>query len=350
MSELIQKNDNRNTIRWKLLTGASALALTVSFNVAKAEDSSQPTIWIEADGQFARQDANTEAFLPPFLYSSQFDGLSQINRKAPSVWDEGGKISFQPEDTDWVLSAGIRFGKASRHASQIQITAQGTPGYGVNFTAYQDFSSSSIEGHTIVDFQVGKDVGLGKFGSGGHSLLGLGVRFAQFNSKSNISIHSQPTNVVRTHYRYYASFAADRKFRGLGPSLSWDASANIAGNGQDGSISLDWGVNGAVLFGRQQARVHRQVMEKHTFITFSRYIQHIDPVYTHSASPDRSKSVAVPNLGAFAGVSWRTPNAKVNFGYRADMFFGTIDGGIDAAKKENRSFNGPYASISIGLP
>ena len=41
MSELIQKNDNRATIRWKLLTGASALALTAyvsSAAIAKAED------------------------------------------------------------------------------------------------------------------------------------------------------------------------------------------------------------------------------------------------------------------------------------------------------------------------
>ena len=41
MSELIKNNDNRATIRWKLLTGASALALTAyvsSAAVAKAED------------------------------------------------------------------------------------------------------------------------------------------------------------------------------------------------------------------------------------------------------------------------------------------------------------------------
>ena len=41
MSELIQKHDNRATIRWKLLTGASALALTAyvsSTAMAGAED------------------------------------------------------------------------------------------------------------------------------------------------------------------------------------------------------------------------------------------------------------------------------------------------------------------------
>jgi hypothetical protein len=35
--------------------------------------------------------------------------------------------------------------------------------------------------------------------------------------------------------------------------------------------------------------------------------------------------------------------------YRADFFFGAMDGGIDTAKKENVGFYGPFATISIGL-
>ena len=57
MSELIQKNDNRATIRWKLLTGASALALTAyvsSAGMAKAEDTDRPPIWIELGGRWSR--------------------------------------------------------------------------------------------------------------------------------------------------------------------------------------------------------------------------------------------------------------------------------------------------------
>jgi hypothetical protein len=58
-----------------------------------------------------------------------------------------------------------------------------------------------------------------------------------------------------------------------------------------------------------------------------------------SASPSaRDKNVVVPNPSGFAGVSWRYPNAKVSVGYRADMFFGAIDGGIDIAHRENRAF------------
>ena len=57
----------------------------------------------------------------------------------------------------------------------------------------------------------------------------------------------------------------------------------------------------------------------------------------------------VPNIGGFAGISWRLPTAKVSIGYRADFFFNAIDGGIAARKSENRGFYGPFASISIGI-
>ena len=60
--------------------------------------------------------------------------------------------------------------------------------------------------------------------------------------------------------------------------------------------------------------------------------------------------VIVPNVGGFAGLSFRYADAKVSFGYRADFFFGAIDGGIDARKSETLGFYGPFATISIGLP
>jgi len=63
----------------------------------------------------------------------------------------------------------------------------------------------------------------------------------------------------------------------------------------------------------------------------------------------RSHSVTVPNVGGFAGLSFRYTNAKVSLGYRADFFFGAMDNGIDRKTLEDRGFYGPYASIGIGL-
>ena len=56
-----------------------------------------------------------------------------------------------------------------------------------------------------------------------------------------------------------------------------------------------------------------------------------------------------PMSAALLGLSWRVQDFKVSMGYRADFFFGAMDTGIDAAKKSNTTFNGPYASISVGL-
>ena len=48
-------------------------------------------------------------------------------------------------------------------------------------------------------------------------------------------------------------------------------------------------------------------------------------------------------------MSFKYNNAKVSFGYRADEFFGAMDGGIDARKSENVGFFGPLRNLSIGL-
>jgi hypothetical protein len=50
-----------------------------------------------------------------------------------------------------------------------------------------------------------------------------------------------------------------------------------------------------------------------------------------------------------AGISFRYPNAKVSFGYRADLFLGAMDVGIDARHTKDRNFYGPFATISLGL-
>ena len=60
--------------------------------------------------------------------------------------------------------------------------------------------------------------------------------------------------------------------------------------------------------------------------------------------------MTVPNLGGFAGFSYRFGgDAKISIGYKADFFFGAIDGGIDTRKNENRGFYGPFACICIGI-
>ena len=168
-------------------------------------------------------------------------------------------------------------------------------------TEFAETKVRSSEDHLVLAFQAEKDVGLGLFLRDRSSFVSIGVRFVEFRSQSNISMKSDPD------------------------------------------------VNAALLFGRQKAKIHHQ--------TTGRFHSSFAPdtalpiTYQRSTAPDhtRSRDVVVPNVGGFAGFSVRYPSAKVSFGYKADFFFGAVDGGIDVRRTEDVGFHGPYASVSIGL-
>ncbi|HEY5239531.1 MAG TPA: hypothetical protein VIJ62_14210 [Rhizomicrobium sp.] len=352
MSEAIQKHGNRNPIHWRLLTGVSVLALTAyvsSTGMATAEDSSQPQFWIELGGQLARNQTDLEPYLPPFVLTTPrppFETISpqSVQKAEPSSWDGNAGIAFRPTGSDWIFSAAFLYGKANRDRSLRQQTANpagGGTAYGGVAVAYQIVTSRNSEDHAIADFHAGRDFGLGM---GVNSTINFGIRYVQFNAKSDALIQSWPTNTYYfgLHHRIHGHLLADRKFDGIGPSLSWDATAALAGSAADGEIAADWGFNGALLFGRQTVRGHHQT----TNIAYIHYPTHISHLTVPLA---RSKQVTVPNLGGFAGMSWRSSHAKVSIGYRADFFFGAMDGGIDTAHRENVGFYGPFATISVGI-
>jgi iron complex outermembrane recepter protein len=380
MSELINTRTGRNDLRWKLLTTVSALALIGSLSATPAakadDDTDRPTVWIELGGQLSRLGDGQEVFDPAFPGSPARPSIfspSQKFEKPPSYSiDEIGKISFQPEDSNWVLAASVRYGRSVSRKSAHQQT------YPKLFTKYFNgtyksfaypraarFADTSVhdnEQHLILDFQAGKDVGLGMFGGRtGSSTVSLGVRFAQFTTKTNIAIRSDPdwhfsytylpTKLVsrQPYHSNYAKLEASSSFHGIGPSLSWNASMPFAGAPQRGELLLDWGLNAALLFGRQKTRVHHHTTELYqhgrAFYPLPKTVEY------QNAPPSRisSRTVMVPNVGAFAGLTFKFPNVKVSAGYRADIFFGAMDGGIDTRKSENRGFYGPFMSVSIGM-
>jgi iron complex outermembrane recepter protein len=407
-------------IRWQLLATVSAAALLASAYGVDAADSARPLLWIELGGQLDQLSDSQDAFKPAFLNSiTQANLLSALDVQHSSKFalDPQAKITFQPEDSDWVFSASVRYGRSQAKHSKHQQTpnalvpvaghmhfppplATKYPTKYIVKTGYSFYPNGRVkfaggeseqsERHAIVDFQAGKDVGLGMFGGRGSSVLSAGIRIAQFSSKAHVDMHADPdvqypTSPISTffqlrQFKYYDSirlhdYAAmsdsKRSFRGIGPSLSWNASAPVAGNSESGEITIDWGINGAVLFGRQKASGHHQTKTQEyyglgckkgfpdqnnlTGVRGCLFIPAVQesghPYHTSSSSGgfDRSRSVTVPNLGGFAGLSFRYADAKISLGYRADLFFNAIDGGIDARKNENRAFFGPYASISIGL-
>lgn len=372
MSELIVTSRCGKSFRGCLLATASAFSamyLTSAWTSALADGDEKPTVWIELGGQLERTEVGQQAFDPQFNTTIAASGFtSPLNFERMPRYSDGleGKITFDPRGTDWIFSAGLRYGRSngSKFVHEQKPALKSRFKFLSKYTtktanaAYSETRSRSNESHTVLDFQAGRDVGLGLFGRDGSSVISGGLRFAQFSAKSNSLVHARPdvTLVQGTvfgspfpfayYHQYMASFSRAIDFRGIGPSLSWDASAVIA-KGESSSISIDWGINAAILFGRQKASVH------HKSSRSSHYYEGKYPqTYQYpikSGDDDRSHSVIVPNLGGFAGLSFRYDAAKIKFGYRADFFFGAVDGGIDARKSGALDFHGPFATISIGL-
>lgn len=386
MSELTNARPVGELFRWSLLAGASAAVLLAAIGMsgACADETDRPTVWIELGGQLERVDGGAGAFAPRFfsqINTATFTSPVEIQRLPRYAVGGEGRVSFQPEGSSLSFSVGVRYGRSNNSRKLHQESQPGSayeylsvPLFNLHQGAYipapaKGFVSTvsrNDESHVVMDFQVGKDVGLGLFGHHSESNVSGGLRFAQFSSASSVSVNADPDfHFSYVHYSHLPPplppFPANvdaaipkwhidnfkgevaRSFRGLGPTVAWNSSAVIAGN-QAEELTFDFGANLAVLFGRQKVQSH------HATTSVYHYRQSASaPPDHHSYTYPRSRSVVVPNVGGFAGLSLEFPNAKISFGYRADMFFGAVDGGIDTRKTFDRAFFGPFADFSIGL-
>lgn len=385
MSELIDTRAKGAIIRRQLLATASAITLAAyiaSTNFASAEDADRPTVWIELGGQVEAVQGSDGPFIAPFMTAVtptpapyRGDFLTATQRAPRESFGIEGKIVFQPEDSDWKFSAAIRYGRAHarRHAHNQTAVAPvifhysyaGYTGHATKYFGNEPFADARVlinQSHAVLDFEAGKDVGLGIFGRESSSVVSAGVRFAQFSSESAVNIYARPSIVTAyaplfggiyvpqsAFHQYTMRANSQRSFLGIGPSLSWDASTSLVGNDHI-KLTADWGINAALLFGRQKAKTsHMTRAYDRTGTVYP------NPAYTHlyptrtTDNPLRSRAIIVPNLGGFAGLSVKYSNAKVSFGYRADFFFGALDTGTDARRTQDLGFHGPFATISIGL-
>ena len=205
-----------------------------------------------------------------------------------------------------------------------------------------------------MDFAVGRDVGIGIFGRDGTGTVSAGVRLAQFNSRSSSTIGADPhvnfvTEVSQKYHNLYdIKETEERSFHGMGPEVMWDASQPVWGDPENGEIAIDWGVNAGILFGRQSVHTHSKTFYCHVpDIDFGQ--GHCTAPSTQTSSMTRSRRATVPDLGGYIGASMKYHNAKLSFGYRADHFFGAMDGGQTAAERYDRGFYGPYMNVTVGL-
>jgi hypothetical protein len=388
MSELMMTRGGHK-VRRGLLSTVSAMTLLLSaasMGAAFAEDAAdRPNVWIELGVQAERNDGSQQPFAPPFVLTQPrpaFETISPIDTQRLPRYSVGGegRIVFEPDNTHWVLAAGIRYGRSNGKKIVHQQTVAAP--YPVVVGTYHGYLTQTIEkfahteakhhsSYTVLDFMAGQDVGLGLFGGHGKSVFSLGVRYAQFSNQSHVSISSDPDFHVTLvqipwfpstyppvpfsgpHHAYKGVLDRSHNFHGMGPSVSWEASAPLTRSNNEAEISLDWGLNASVLFGRQKARTSHRT----TGFYYPKYISaySTNVAYRNPTTPGesirhpRSRSVVVPNVGGFAGLSFRYANAKVSLGYRADFFFGAMDTGVDGRHTSDRNFYGPFARIGIGL-
>jgi|HubBroStandDraft_2_1064218.scaffolds.fasta_scaffold73140_2 iron complex outermembrane receptor protein len=390
MSELINKS-NCHAIQRRLLSSVSVLAFLASACAtgdaeAADDDGDRPLIWIELGGQAETPAGQGDAFVPAFLAGNPnasilWTGTSPIQAQKPPLFNFGeeAEVIFQPESSHWVFSASVRYGRSVGSKEVDHQTNRlfyvnytyGVPSPGENPRGIDKFSDTHVhhlESHSILDFSAGKDVGMGMFGKSSSSTLSLGVRFAQFASKTTFDVRARPevefkygnlANFGRPgatfqfpyYHTYHATAQATRSFHGAGPSLSWNASTPFIGSVQEGEVTFDWGANAALLFGRQKAHVKH--LESQRYVSWQFALNggqnYHSPYPVIFGGHDKVRTVTVPNAGGFVGLSFCYSDAKLSVGYRADLFFGAMDGGIDTAKKENVGFYGPFATVSIGL-
>lgn len=374
MRELNKTNPGYTDLRWQMLVTVSGAALLASLGGAvAAEANDHPSVWLELGGRLERVDGRQELFLPDFTRlnadTDVFSPLSAAETQRSPRYSVGGeaRLSFQPNMSDWVFSAAIRFGRSNssrlvhqqKHATPVPLRFDfGTSAAYVRryHTSFFDTQTMARESHMILDFQVGKDVGLGLFGAG-NSSLSFGIRVAQFNVASRADLYAVPNiyygtgfaNALHAHRTFYEAHGNIRSsFQGIGPTVSWNASAPLAGDEHDASLDIDWGINAAVLFGRQ--KTYGSQSSAGTYYQkygLGRY--RATALYARLTNISRQNSVIVPNVGGFAAISYRLPSAKISLGYRVDGFFGAMDSGIGSRVKSDRSFYGPFATISVGL-
>lgn len=337
MSELVLTR--KQPVRWHLLASASAFALLANVAAIPAATADEDNhFYIELGGQYAMQSGGSTGWFLPFAapgvggeggeggesgqrIHSPFGPPGEILpiHAGPS-WDFAGALKLQPADSDLIFSLGVKFGRNGQRNASAAV-ARPTEYY----SGYYTGRASHRESHANIDFQVGKDFGLGMFGHDGTSVFSVGLRYAHFTAHTDSAFYTSTK-----YFSGHGNTVARRSFVGIGPMISWEASAPVS-DMDGGIISVDWGVNAAVLFGRQKADGILLYDDGYALETF------------------RSRNVTVPAVGGFAGLSWRPADSplRVSFGYQVDAYFNVLDAGAFQRMQVDRIQHGPFLKIGI---
>jgi hypothetical protein len=251
------------------------------------------------------------------------------NIKPKWGWEGAAGFDWVPQGWGpWHLSGQFRYGTAQRtqafHGSTTLIVPTGT-----TLIAIASNNEKIRDDHWLVDFAVGRDLGLG---NGSNAQWKLGLRVADLRAKLTAS-GSVATTPGKT-----GVFSTVQKatFVGAGPRLGVDGSTPLGGG-----WSIDWLGGVAVLFGERQT----------TQTTFPTPVGAgvFLPITSASAISD---TTAVFNVDGQAGLSyWFSPTFKITASYRVDAYFsalktvkpGTANGSFNSL---DQIYNGPMLRLT----
>ncbi len=250
-------------------------------------------------------------------------------------FEYGGKIGVTatPLGSPMDYSLFVSYGRSTNKDSV------GIPNFNILAPYYIDYSRASaehVEEHATIDFEVGRDAGLGSLGiSDAKARYKLGLRFAHFSAttKTDAYYNGGPAGA------YNLQEEKSVEFNGLGPRIGIETKQDL---GQGWSTSLD--LNASFLFG-----------EKTTKTSWSNDTGCCDLA---GGSTSRSENTIIPILDGAVGLTHMLPNnLSLTIGYRGEAWLGVMDvsqgssnfGNSLGSRDADRIVHGPFVRLSVIL-
>ncbi|HEX5775411.1 MAG TPA: TonB-dependent receptor, partial [Caulobacteraceae bacterium] len=345
---------------------------------------------VELGGQVQRHDAPNETLQPQSFVDlpGSLNAADDLQGRELD-WGDGRsvRLTFRPANTPWAISAGVRYGRTNQstpflRTEQIDLLpicaapayaapyfcAPDGPFYRPDLANYRavnwsDLSARDREEHTIVDFTVGRDFGLGGLAN---SAVSAGLRYGEFSASTRMEGRARSDFEPTEGWYFYGvgltdystDLRAEREFTGTGPMLTWDAAAALLGDERTGVLALDWSLTGGVLFGKQDTVTSGEDMLQPGFgAPFNPYhplgggwpIPADGPPTVFDATHSRSQDVTVPLVDLSVGLSYGVGRVKVGAGYRWERYFDVLDVGFAEEESGDRTIDGPYFKLSVGF-
>ncbi|HEX6859077.1 MAG TPA: TonB-dependent receptor, partial [Caulobacteraceae bacterium] len=357
---------------------------------ADADHTGPYPLTIEVGGMVQRQDAPYDTVVAQ-SFAGLTNGLNEIAdiQHRDLDWGDGRslKLTWRPGEGGWKVSAGVRYGRtnSATHPARAEyesaVTAcavspshyffdlicnPASPYYNYNHINeystldWSDASARDREEHTLADFTVGRDVGLGSMFS--RSEISAGLRYGEFKSTTDVSAQAfAGWDIPDGWFKYDLSVgdrrfdaAVQREFTGVGPTLTWEAALPLWTSPDRGQFNVDWTVTAGALMGEREARFDGldQLAERAGQAVKAGgswpYEVVGDPV-VYALPQTRTSDATVPLLDLSLGLSYDAGRVNVGAGYRWERYFDVLDVGYTDAKDGDRTIDGPYFKIAVGF-